>query len=85
MDSAIHKNMLSVFFETDITIREAALGRPIPDNARPKCIQDLDPEELEILERLEMATIISEEYERATDVKHEGVPDQRAPWISNSH
>ena len=48
--------------EREIVIREVTLGRELPDDAHLKCVQEFGPEELEILNRLEMAQLISEEY-----------------------
>jgi hypothetical protein len=84
-DSKKHVIRLHSFeVEGSIAIREATLAREIPETARPKCIQEFEPEEIEILSRLEMAKLVCDEYGRATTIKFDGVYNKRVTDLDMS-
>jgi hypothetical protein len=66
-------------FETErlITEKDAKLARAKPEGSRPKCVQEFGNDELEILDRLDMAKVIRDEYQRGTATRFEGIHDKR--------
>ena len=66
-------------FETEKSIMEkdAKAARAISEGSRPKCVQEFGEDELEILDRLDMAKAIHNEYQRATATRFEGIYDKR--------
>ena len=63
--------------EKGIVEKDAKLNRTVPEDARPQCVQEFGDEELAILNNLDMAKMIHEEYERNTKTKFAGVHDKR--------
>jgi superfamily I DNA and/or RNA helicase len=57
--------------------KDAKLTRAIPEGSRPKCVQEFGEDELEILDRLDMAKVIHDEYQRATATRFESIYDKR--------
>jgi hypothetical protein len=65
-------------------VRDTKAHRPIPEGSRPKYIQEFGPEELKILNCLEMAKLIHDEYERSTHQKFAGIHDKRVTNLNMS-
>jgi len=63
--------------ERSIVKKDAMPARAIPEGPRPKCVQEFGEDELEILDRLDMAKVIHDEYQRATATRFENVYDKR--------
>ena len=57
--------------------KDVKAARAIPEGARLKCVKDFSEDELEILDRLDMAKIISDEYRRSQAIRYEGIYDKR--------
>jgi len=66
-------------FETEKSIveKDAKPARAIPEGPRPKCVQEFGEDELEILDHLDMAKLIHDEYQRATATRFENIYDKR--------
>lgn len=70
--------------EKEIVEKDAKLNRPIPHGSRPKCVQEFGEEEREILERLDLAKLIVDEYEQSTQTQFAGIHDKRVVEIEMS-
>ena len=70
--------------EKSITINDVKVNRGIPADARPKCVQTFDEDDMDLLNRMDMAKIIDNAYKQSVAQKFEGIHDKRVTELELS-
>jgi hypothetical protein len=70
--------------EKSITVNGVKVNREAPADARPKCIQTFDEDDMDLLNRMDMAKIIDNAYKQSVAQKFEGILDKRVTELELS-